>query len=144
MLNPVLSSFLFCPCGALGQVHRMMFLPEHSAALALLWSRCLCCNGSAPCPLQGSAGRDILPGLCFWCFSVNAFFPAWLPEAAPPAQARQAWLKAQDSKSMVATAVQGLYSILLSMQIPAESPLLNAFVHAGSQSRCGLVLLEER
>lgn len=107
----------------------------------LPWDRCtgwcfclstvlcwLCCGAGGcaamallACPQQGSAGRDLLPGLCFWCCSVSAFCPAWLPEAAPQALARQAWLKAQDSESVVATA-QGLSCDTPSMQIPAESP----------------------
>lgn len=79
----------------------------------LPWDRCtggcfclstvlcwLCCGADGcaamallACPQQGSAGRDLLPGLCFWCCSVRAFSPAWLPEAAPQALARQAWLR---------------------------------------------------
>lgn len=76
-------------------MHRMMFLPQHSAALALLGAGGCAATALLAFPHQGSAGRDILPGLCFWCFSVNAFFSAWLPEAAPQALARQAWLKAE-------------------------------------------------
>lgn len=73
------------------------------------------------CPHRGSAGRDILPGLCFYCFSVNAFFPAWLPEAAPEALARQAWLKSEDNKSLVATA-QGLYCDTTQHVDPSRKP----------------------
>lgn len=96
-----------------------------------------CCASSAveqvallACPHQGSAGRDILLGLFFWCFSVNAFFPAWLPEVAPQPLARQAWLKAQDSKSMVTTA-RGLYCDTTQHADPSRKPLLSTFVHAG-------------
>lgn len=59
------------------------------------------------CPHQGSAGSDLLPGLCFRCFPVGAFFPAWLPEAAPQALARPAWLHTASSKS--AAMAQGLW-----------------------------------
>jgi len=73
MLISVLSSFLFYPPEGLVQVRRMTFLSRHSAALALLRSRWLCCYSFARMSSPGIRwqryiARRVLQVLSCQCF----------------------------------------------------------------------------
>lgn len=111
-------------CGhlpALGQVHRRLFLSQHSAVLALLWSRWLCCNGFACMSSAGICWQRFITRPVLLVLFCQSFQPCMASRGCTPSSGQASLAKAQDSKSVAGTA-QGLCCDTPSMQIPAESP----------------------
>lgn len=138
MLISVLPSFLFHPHGALGQVRRMTCLSRHSAGsaeeqVAVLLRLC-------PHVLT----RDQLAEIYCQACASGAFlsmpsslhgFRRLRPDCWPE----------QPGRTLLAVNLLLPCTVTAhSVQIPAESPFLSAFAHAGRQSRCGLALLKQK